>query len=80
MERAGVVVGVDRDRRDPELGRRLGDPDRHFTAIGNEKLLHVVVASCGGGWWHDRRPRFGSAGHLGRVASFHEGLRDLSGS
>jgi hypothetical protein len=38
MERAGIVVGVDGDGGDPELRRRLRDPDCDLAAVGDEKL------------------------------------------
>src|SRR6185503_12169396 len=54
VERARVLVGVDRDGRDPELGRGLRHPDGDLAAIGNEELLEHVD---GGAWWHARRAR-----------------------
>jgi hypothetical protein len=46
MQRGGVVLGMDADRGDAELGGGLGDSDGDLAAIGDQELLdHVRTGS-----------------------------------
>ncbi len=47
MQRRRVVLGMDRDARDPEIGRCAGDADGDLAAVGDHELAERRVGHEG---------------------------------
>ena len=52
VQRGGVILGMDRDGPDPEVGGGPGDPDGDLAAIGDQEALghRVSFPTCGPSW------------------------------